>query len=464
MAARGGRSGMRARIILALAEGTAPVEIVRRFGTSFVTIRAARRRFAAGGVASLGSKSPFRRTAPPPEGAEALRLRRGVPEVLLAREAEGKTGGRTPVVRLAIETWARDSVALGAVAPGALFPSRRNLEKTFRTTSTVVQGAFDSLARQGFAHSVPGGGSRAADPPPFAGRYLLVGTTDAERLHVGYMGAAMAAAHRLEKERGIRFDFVPGRILETVSKERMELLADIRAQRWAGVFMRTWTDEMARVGAAKIDNVPVCMPFHGMRRPLSFKGTRVAKIQNLDAGGILDRLLADCAGAGCRRVAVLDHQDRVLGFREAEISRRAAKHGLELGPWHYQAIRMVGETEGTHDAVRAVLMAMLAPGRDWNPDCILLMDDHWIEPLEEALEALEARGVPYLRQTERAKDGAASPIFVGCVGNKPALPPTRLDATFHGYDMEATLAGFIDWCDAIHAGVQDPPPPVIASF
>ena len=462
MAARGGQNGMRARIVLALARGEAPARVVEAMGVTYATVRAARRRFAAGGAAALATRIPVRRTAPPPEGEEALRLRSGVPDVLLAWEEAGKRRGRLPVARLAIETWARDAVALGAVAPGALFPPRRSVRKAFRTTTRVVQGAFASLARQGFARNVPGGGSHAPGQPPFAGRYLVACDTTGDPGDVGYIPSLLRAAKILEESRAARFEFLTDRtsVLETNGQERLRLLADIREQRWAGVFFRSWNDEMAALGPVRLDNVPICLFWPRNRRPASFHGTRVAKIDGPTTPAMLGPLLADCATAGCRRVAVLDHQDPRGAFRAGEVARLASERGLEIGPWHYQATQMIGETPGTRDAVRAILVAMLAPGRDWTPDGIVLMDDHWLGPLEEALDMLGARQ----GGTNQTRSAAPGKLFVACIGNKPALPATRLDVRFRGYDLLSTLDSFLSWCEAIHAGRKDPPPPVAATF
>ncbi len=448
MSARSGQNGMRARIVLALARGETPTRIVKSLGITYATVRAARRRFATGGAAALATRLQVRHTAPPPEGEEALRLRTGVPDVLLAREAAEKRRGRLPAARLAIETWARDAVALGAVAPGALFPPRRSVQKAFRTTSAVVQGAFASLARQGFARNVPGGGSHAPDKPPFEGRYLFVGSTS-DDMRVGYMAAVRAAAARLTAARGVRFEIADSALLQSPSEKRTELLADMRSQRWAGVFIRTWTSEMDEFGPVRLDNVPICLVKPRSNHHASFRGSRVSKIAGPSAAALMGPLLSVCAAAGGRRVAVLDHQGRHTGFQAGDVARLAAERGLELGPWHYQATKMIGETEGTRDAIQAIVTAMLAPGRDWTPDCVVLMDDHWLGPLEGALHTLGT---------------APESIVVACLGNRPALPATRLDVHFHGYDLEATLASFVDWCDAIHAGAPSPPPPALATF
>ena len=294
----------------------------------------------------------------------------------------------------------------------------------------------------------------AASPPPFAGRYLFVGRGQKGYAdnHVGFMAAVKAAARRIERARGIRFDFADGvATLESPSKKRISLFADMRAHRWAGVFFRTWSDEMASIGKVQLDSVPVCIPGDYVFRARGITGTNVRRIAGVHFRDFLESMLADCAAAGRRRLAVIDHHyRRGDSFLRAEVEQSAAVHGLELGPWHYQALDLIGETDGDRDVIRAVLDAVLAPGRAWEPDCLVLMDDHWLAPLEEALAARGAE--------------AARRLFVCCLGNRPLLPQSRLEVHFRGMDMEATLLSFVDWCDAIHAGVQDPPPPVMAIF
>ena len=268
---------------------------------------------------------------------------------------------------------------------------------------------------------------------------------------VGYMAAAEAAVRNIERSRGVHFEFADGHaLLESPSEKRISLLTDMRVHRWAGIFFRSWTDAMAAAGKVRLDTVPVCIPGDCAFGAKGIAGTNVRRIAFHHEDGLFDSMLADCAAAGRRRLAVLDRQFSRSKFMRAEVGRAAAAHGLELGPWHYQALEMIGKSEGEHDAVRAVLEAVLAPGRVWEPDCFVLMDDHWLGPLEEALLA---RGAETARR-----------LFVCCLGNRPLLPRSRLDVHFHGFDLEATLLSFVGWCDAIHAGAKAPPPPFIATF
>lgn len=295
-------------------------------GATYATIRAVRARWLAGGAAALATRRP-----PKPETPELpslpKRLRASVPEVLAAAARAAHPHGRLPAVQMAIKTWVRDVIAQGRVAPGGVLPSRLEFQRAFGTTTGVVQEAFASLAAKGFVCSRDRSRTLVASPPPFAGRYLFVGTlppVDTDR-HVGFMAAVEAAARGIEGTRGVHFDFIGGKtILEAPSAERTSLLAEMRAHRWAGVFFRAWTDEMAAVGKVRLDAVPVCIPGDYAFGAKGITGTNVRRIAIPSMDGMLDAMLADCAAAGCRRLAVLDHQSRGIGFRRTVVERVAA--------------------------------------------------------------------------------------------------------------------------------------------
>lgn len=448
LARSGGRAGRRARIVLALARGETPSGIVLKTGATYATIRAARRRFEEGGAAALAPRPPARASAVVLPVFPARR-RLVPPDVIAAAAMAEKLRGRIPVVRISMETWVRDAIADGTVRPGAVLPSRRDFQRAFRTTSDVVNGVFSSLSKQGFVRSRGGGRTIAASPPPFSGRYLFVGRPRVGE-SAGYMSAALAATQILERSRGARFDFIGGvEVLESPSKERLRLLAEIRRQRWGGVFFRTWTDQMAAAGNVRIDGVPICIPGNYATSAKGVTGSRVRRIP-LAKIDFRDALFADCAAAGCRRVAVFEHCDMRRAFGRADAERAAAERGLELGPWHYHEFFKVGVLDRERDVFRAAMSAVFAPGREWEPDAVVLMDDHWLAPLEDVLLARGAE--------------AARRVRVFCLGNRPAQQEPRLDVHFRGYDLLATLSSFVDWCEAIHAGEKDPPPPALATF
>ena len=447
--------------MLALVRGEPPSRIRRETGAAYATIRSARVRYREGGVEALAAHRPPKgKKARDKAGERALRLRPALPAILLEQAALERRRGRVPAARLAIETWGRDAVALGAVAPGSAFPTMRRAGEAFRATLPVVRAAFATLERQGFSKGVGRERTVAANPPPFAGRYLFVNWETPDNDRVGYMESVRAVAARIAAERGAVFEFAGGDgAFERRSPRRTALFAAMREQRWAGVYFREWTQRMELAGEVRIDNVPVCIPYLAGMRPRSFKGSHVVKPVTPSPDFLLEQLVEDCARAGCRRLAVVDRQyNRRDDNREEFVRCLAARHGLQVGPWHYQELLLAGETPGDRATIRAALKALLAPGREWNPDCIVLMDDHWLAPLEEALDATRRATV------RQAAGSSVRRLYVACLGNRPTLPATRLPVSFRGYDIGATLDSFVAWCEAIHAGAKDPPRPVLATF
>lgn len=446
----------RAAIVLALLDGASPVEIATGTGVSYATIRSVRAKFAAGGPDALRTKPPRKRS-----DAELpllpKRLRAAVPEQIRNAARDRHARGRLPLVRMAIETWIRDAIATGRVRPGGALPSRRDFRRAFDTTLGVVQRAFATLERQGFVRSRRGGSTDAAPHPPFADRYLYLGMPDGDENGVGILHAVKAAAAAIERSRGVRFEFPggEGRSLNVDSPWRRDLFAQMRSHRWAGVMFQNWTDEMAAAGKVRMDGVPVCIPGEPGVSARGFTGSMVVRLGAArDAAGRivepLDDVFSDCAAAGCRRVAFLNHQNRKKPFRRDHVAGIAARFGLQIGPWHYQEIRMVGDVPGERDAIAAVLAAMLAPGRGWEPDAVVLMDDHWLRPLELVLAGFGG--------------GRMRAMFVSCLANRPALPKSPLNVRFRGVDHERTLLSFVDWCEALRRGAPDPRPPAMVRF
>lgn len=381
----------------------------------------------------------------------------------------GKTGP-DPALRRRICTFVRDGIALGRWRPGERLPDRTWFMRRFHCTPTATQAAFAQLVREGFVWSRARAGTFVSDPPPFAGRYLYIGNAPESELPIGDGFAIRESIRILESERGIHFDYVPKiSTLEAEPPARTTLLADIRAHRWAGVFLQTWSDEALAKGKVRLDTVPICLNA-GLPGSVArgFTGSLVKRIhqEGLSADPLarLDGLLDDCAAAGGRHVAIFAHQNDKMPFLADAAARKARERGLELGPFHYQALQMIGRQDGTRGAIRAFMLAMLHAWRDWEPDCVILMDDHFLPPFEDALREFTIKGAKCKAKGDEKTDAGRRRPFVACIGNKPTLPETRLDVRFRGFDHLETLRSFLDWCEAIHAGAKAPPRPVLATF
>lgn len=429
---RGGesRAAMRAKALLALARGVTVAEAAQSLFLTGKTVRAARARFLAGGVEGLMPKSPCGGPVVP-----ALKVPRKAPRPI--SQAPGHRG-RLPRSRERIETWVRDSAALGFVAPGARLPERAWFRETFGATSKTVQAAFDELSAQGFVRVTDRRGTFVADRLPFEGRFLLV-----LEGKCGMCANLEMAARRTEELRpGVHWD-VFWRSPETVP----EILHGLRAQRWCGAFLRTahtdtpkWSPGHALI--ASVPNVPIAVDS-------IYRGTKVSPLVralNVSRSETLGEAFEAFRRAGRRRFIVVDAGLWPDGRdREAEVRAAAEKAGVSIPEFGYLA--PVGGN-GEKNLRRIFGMALALAGPD-SADAILVRRDDFLGPLSAAMR-------------ERWGEKAAARVPVVCWSVGDMLPTEGLHIEWRGPDLPATLLSFIDWCEAVRSGAKNPPDPIVA--
>ena len=83
------------------------------------------------------------------------------------------------------------------------------------------------------------------------------------------------------------------------------------------------------------------------------------------------------------------------------------------------------------------------------------MFDTLAEKLSGVFDRLARRGA----LTESDVDTAMREIRIALLEADVALP-----VVFHGVDATATLASYLDWCDALRAGERDAPGPEVVFF
>ncbi len=158
-----------------------------------------------------------------------------VQAALLCGKRPGR--GRPATSRTAIETWIRDGAALGLFAPGCRLPGRAWLQKRFGASAHTIAESTAALGRQGFVRNVPRIGSFVARTLPFENRYLLLLSTAGQ----GLDAALESAARAQETWRGVHWTIVAG--LTRGGPVLGGVPAQIAAQKWAGVFLRTSPSE-----------------------------------------------------------------------------------------------------------------------------------------------------------------------------------------------------------------------------
>ena len=435
------RAAFRARAVLALADGGSVAATARRVRITEKTVRAARANFLSGGVDALRDKPrggipefPELRVSPPPE---------------LANWREGGARGRPPHARRKIETWVRDCAALGLLRPGARLPDREWFCREFSATPGLVQAAFSELARQGFVRPVQNVATYLPRRLPFAGRYLLgvLPIRDDENRE-GLDTSLIAAARRQEKRLGVKWDVCD--IVPPSHPDYLPTLFRIASQRYAGVFLRVPTRKKYNPGRhrwfASVDHVPICSM--GPRSGSSDGGFgshfHFIAIPSVSS---LETLFAAVRAAGCRRALVLGAQNEPVASAAAEDEAlaAAAKAGVEVPRGFYQCVNLLAPLQ-----TRRLLELALSHQDAAGLDSVVCLQDNYAPIVCEGLVARFG-----------GAQAASRRFKVFSLGSFPGELRCLLPVEWHGDDWDATLDSFVRWCDAIHAGVDDPPPPSI---
>ena len=439
------RLAYRAKGILLLAEGMAKAAVARRLHVGQNAVRQWEKRWLAGGGAESlkrrgGRVANWRGNAPVVPNLP-VRLP-AVEAELLRREPSGR--GRPVSVRTSIEAWVRDAASLGLAPPGARLPPQNWFVRHFHASPPTVAAAFTSLERQGFVRNRRRIGSFMADTPPFAKRYLLV----IARAGQGLDHALEAAAHEQEGRLGVRWEIF--RWLSSDAPYNSALQADIASQRWAGVFLRmSPSEDLPGWEFMRLDRTPISGRIHD----LPFHGEHVITLAH-DANcsedpwqGSFDAALATLRANGRRHPLVIDAvADYLAGRREEYARRKAATYGLEIPEACYLLL------DFHHDEQIHTILATAMHVAEWKKiDSVAILQDNFAVPTCDAL-------------ARHFGAKAASRLHIAAIGNKPVLPATCLPVTWHGLDLAASLDSFVDWCDAIHAGVKAPPPPELFLF
>lgn len=344
--------------------------------------------------------------------------------------------GRPLDERLKAEADIRRRIVAGKLRPGDRIETREAIARRLGCSVLTVQRACAALEREG---TLARGARRrdgtvVAEAPDCLMRFLIV----AEANRTGPLALARAteaAAHRLSEERGLRFDFVLRWRQAPDSDDLSKALEMAREGRYAGVFIPTPFHQYGyHDPALDISGVPTGVIDHFRR---DAQASRLALMAGVDSGKTFwARAAQDILDCGARRPAVIAPLGSADADPETGIRREFRRAGLEI-PAHFFH---TSNQFWNNDAQLRRIVAWLFDGpQGQRADALVLGNDNFVPAAEEALVAtlgvVAARGVALVAR-----------------GNKPALPSVRLPFRWHGCDIGATLADFVDWCSAVRAG------------
>lgn len=380
-----------------------------------------------------------------------------MPDVKIRRSDGMGRRGPLPRKRIEIAEWVRREIVLGQLAPGDRLPSRAWFQKRFTPNVNVVQSAFAELASDGFVETrgAAARGTVVARRPPYAGRYLLLlKSQDLDGGSNFFSPALESAARVLEKRRHVKFDVM--RVADAGSDESeayARAVERVRRHLYSGVFVQHDNRKQGLDTVLNLDYVP--MVYFGA--PSEFaQGNWVCSVSSANevswTNYSISRNFKDCVERCLRRLAVFSSAParRVAAKAEGSVREIARRYGLEIDEdgchftsmanWRLERIQFVR-------LVRLYLRSRLnAP-----VDAVVLGDDNFLSPFEDACGQVYGRGVK-------------PPFDIFCHCNFPCLPKSRLGATFHGMDCVATLDTFIDYADGRMSGQDVPPDPRIVNM
>ena len=364
------------------------------------------------------------------------------------RRVDGKRGP-IPKKRMHLKEWVRREIVRGHYPRGSRLPDRDWFMSEFATNRKLVQQAFDELKAEGFVRAVPGHGTLVATRYPFEGRYLVLvkGVGLDAGAHI-FAAALEKSTRELSAERGISFDIRGLSDAPPESADYARILEDVRAQRYAGVFVQGLGKRQGLDTVTNVDDVPSV--FLGPRNECTQGSLAASLCDHMGlANMLLQRLLAGCAAKGCKRIALFAGLpvSRNPGTF-AEMSRRVAEYGLELVPNGYHTVAM---DKWDQPVFRQLVRLVFASDAGRAADAVVLADDNFLRPFAEELRAVYG-------------EEAIRRYALFCLGNAPLLPETGFPVEFHGIDWKMMLASFVDYCESCRTDGRRHPAPRLIPF
>ncbi len=325
----------------------------------------------------------------------------------------------------------RGEIVDGQYAPGMLLPTRDVLQARFGVSRHTVQGAMQTLIREGFATARRGDGSYVAERPPHLFHYGLV---SAEQFSSSrYAAAIQQAAERLAAAGPLSFSTYCYDRGHVQSAGYRQLLVDVQTRRLAGLIFVT--------PPYRLEGTPM-LEQAGLPRVMTSAPEGYQQIPRIvpDLTAFRELAVNHLLSQERRRIAVIashlqpQHLEADLDF----FNRRCGSRPEWLQscscaqPW---------------SARQAARLLASLPAAE-RPDGLIVADDHL---LEAAAEGLAAAGLQIPHDLQ-----------VVAHANFPNLPPAGVPVVHLGFDCTELVRRCLQSLDAQRQGTTVPHEATIA--
>lgn len=340
--------------------------------------------------------------------------------------------GRPPVQQEAVREELRQRILHGTWAPGCRLPSRLDLVRELRTTSSTLQSALDDLREDGLVVTQGSRGTFVSTQAPHRFHYGILFPQALQALGEGEENllwkSLHAAVSRYPDAHGRRITEYFGRHWQAESVSYQQLIADCQFGRLAGLLIvqpstmlvgsPLLTAAVPRVFLSSVE-----APLGDARIHIDGGSFRRSAIQRLSAGGC--KQVAVIAGAGAYCAQSTEVQAWLAELAAAGISSRES--WMLCGDILYAA--------SITNTVR-----LLMERCDHQPDGIVVADDNL---LPGVIAGLQAEGLSVGRDVQ-----------VIAHANFPLTVANPAGVVRIGLDTQRVIADGIRYCEAIHAGEQ----------
>lgn len=268
----------------------------------------------------------------------------------------------------------RKQIVDGELRSGDRLPTRRLLHDRFGASPITIQRAMKRLMAEGFVVARGRLGTFVAARPPHLSRYALVFPGPLASPYSWWQLLARQAK-QIVKNRPI--SIVPYQQMErgAESPDYRQLLLDVEAHCLAGLIFVTYPFALQGTPVMDRPGIPVVAISRGPDSD-GFKGIPMVCP---DFVGLQAKCLDELAARKRRRVAILHDPIAIL----RNFTGQAASAGVEA-PEHWRLPVSIYEPA----TVKALIRLLLDPAQRERPEGLILADDHFVEPVAEAIASM----------------------------------------------------------------------------
>ena len=336
--------------------------------------------------------------------------------------------------RESILSYLKQQIVSGTLPPGSRLPTRRELERKFKSTLVTTQRAFERLQAEGFVAARGKAGTFVTERPPHLYNYALVfprapGTTPNHESWPRFWEALCYEAAAVERTQPRKVELFYDINADDDSQNYRKLIDLVRTSRLAGLIFPHHPVELAK---SRLLVEP------GVGRVAFMQSAEINDVLaiSFDYYSFMRRSLDYFKQIGRKRIAMLSLPEWPIEYQNF-FKRELAERNMTTRDYWFQSVARSADR-----STRGVAHLLMHKGQEVLPDGLIVMDDNLLE--HAALGLLDA-GV---RVPEE--------LTVVAHTNFPWPTPSSVPVKRLGFNVRKILAVTLDLIDQQRRNAQPP--------